>query len=116
MEYISKTILNGNDIYDGQMEKIKNIHKILRLKHSFSILEALSKSDGLNWTTIAYDVVRNSSSADRTLKRLTTAGLVKKEEGSGRERVYYITGLGEKALEYARKGKEIFQEGEYNGK
>ncbi len=28
MEYISKTILNGNDIYDGQMEKIKNIHSL----------------------------------------------------------------------------------------
>jgi len=83
-----------------------NIHEILGLKHAVPILESLGKHDKLNWSKIVYNIVKNSSVAERTLDKLEEAGFIKKSKEK-KNSIFELTKLGREALEYARQGCKI---------
>jgi predicted transcriptional regulator len=72
------------------------IKLVARRKYAVEVMSALRDNpDGLTWTTITYDIVRNVSSANTLLRILHEAKLIKKKK-TPRETRYFITpqGLG----------------------
>lgn len=85
-----------------------DVLRVAAKKYALRVLRELNANpNGLRWKTIAYDIVKNTSTADKLLKKLKEFGLVEKENKSPREVYYIITPQGEDTLKHSEAINKI---------
>lgn len=110
MEAAARRILSPKFI---EQELTDEINKLLGLKYTRAILEALEKCDGLPFRALEVRVIGEHGSANtasRTLKKMIAFGWAENNSY-----VYCITKRGREALSYARQG-DTLSPGETKGR
>lgn len=105
MEAVGRRILSQKFI---EQELTDEINKLLGLKYTRAILEALEKSEGLSFRSLEVRVIGekgSASSASRTLKKMIVVGWI-----DNNSYMYCITKRGREALSYARQGDVLSPE------